>query len=87
MAYQIEFSKRAEKQFEALAQQIQNRLQPQIDALAHDPRPSGIKKLEGIENQYRLRVGDYRIVYEIQDTSLLIILVRIGHRSDIYRKR
>lgn len=87
MAYQIEFSKRAERQFEALPQQIQNRLQPRIDALALDPRPSGIKKLEETESQYRLRVGDYRIVYEIQDAILLIILVRIGHRSDIYRKR
>lgn len=87
MPYQIEFSRRAEKQFEDLPQQIQQRIRPRIDALAEDPRPPGVKKLEETENQYRLRVGDYRIVYEIQDAILLVILVRIGHRSDVYRRR
>ncbi len=87
MPYQIEFSRRAEKQFEDLPQQIQQRIRPRIDALAEDPRPPGVKKLEETENQYRLRVGDYRIVYEIHDAILLVILVRIGHRSDVYRRR
>lgn len=87
MTYQIEFSQQAEKQFEALPQQLQLRLQLRIDALAEDPRPPGVKKLKQAENQYRIRVGDYRIVYEIQDAILLVILLRIGHRSEIYRRR
>ncbi|OWY63264.1 hypothetical protein B7486_54060 [cyanobacterium TDX16] len=85
MTYQVEFSRQAQKQFEALPRQIQQRLQPQIDTLAEEPRPSGVKKLKGAENQYRIRVGSYRIVYEIQDAVLLVILLRIGHRREIYR--
>lgn len=87
MPYQVEFSKQAEKQFKDLPQQIQNRLQLRIDALGENPRPTGVKKLEGAENQYRIRLGDYRLVYQIQDAILLIILVRIGHRSEVYRRR
>ena len=87
MTYKVEFSRRAEKQFEALPQQIQIRLRPRIDELALYPRPPSARKLEGAENQYRIRVGDYRIIYEIQDSILHIILVRIGHRSEVYRKQ
>lgn len=87
MSYQVEFSNQAEKQFKDLPQQIQSRLQLRIDALVENPRPSGVKKLEGAENQYRIRIGEYRLVYQIQDAILLIILVRIGHRSEVYRRR
>jgi mRNA interferase RelE/StbE len=87
MNYLIEFSKRAEKQFLALPQSVQERLIPQINALAENPRPSKIKKLVGEENQYRIRVGDYRIVYQIQDQLLLIVILKIGHRSEVYRQR
>lgn len=86
MTYQVEFSRRAEKQFKALPQQIQNRLQSRIDTLAENPRSVNATKLEGEENQYRIRVGNYRIVYEIQDRVFLIILLRIGHRREVYRK-
>ena len=72
MSYQVELSKQAEKQFKALPQQIQKHLQLLIDALTENPRPSDVKKLEGAESQYRIRVGDYRIVYEIQDAILLM---------------
>ena len=87
MSYQVELSKQAEKQFKALPQQIQRRLQLRIDALTENPRPSRIKKLEGAQSQYRIRVGDYRIVYDIQEAILLILIVRIGHRSEVYRRR
>lgn len=87
MNYLIEFSKKAEKQFLALPQSIQERLVPQIDALAENPRPPKVKKLVGEENQYRIRVGDYRIVYQIQDQLLLVLILKIGHRSDVYRQR
>ncbi len=85
MTYQIDFSRLAEKQFEALPTQVQQRLQPRIDALAEAPRPPGVLKMEGEENLYRIRVGNYRIIYEIQDRVLLIVVVKVGHRSNVYR--
>jgi mRNA interferase RelE/StbE len=54
------------------------------NALACDPRPEGCKLLK-VEKRYRIRVGDYRIVYEIRDEVLLVLVVRIAHRSDVYR--
>ena len=67
-----------------LDKNIQKRLKPKILALAEKPRPPGVKKLQGYENTYRIRVGDYRIVYEIHDKVLLILIVEVGHRSDVY---
>ena len=53
--------------------------------LADNPRPRGVEKLEGRENRYRIRVGDYRVIYEIHDEVLLVLVVRIGHRREVYR--
>lgn len=85
MNYRIEFVKQAAKQFKALPNQEQQRLKPKIDALVKDPRPSGVVKLSGKDDLYRIRVGNYRIIYNIQDNQLLILVVKIGHRRDIYR--
>ena len=87
MSYRLEFTPGADRQFRKLPKDIQARLAPHIDALAQNPRPSGIKKLEGEENVYRLRVGDYRIVYEVREKVLLVLVVKVGHRREIYRKR
>ncbi len=56
-----------------------------MDALAANPRPKGVKKLTGLDNLYRIRAGDYRIVYQIRDDRLIVLVVRIGHRKDVYR--
>jgi mRNA interferase RelE/StbE len=85
MSYQIEFEKQAAKQFKALSELVQQRILPKIDALASDPRGIGAVKLAGTEDLYRIRVGDYRIIYSIQDDLLLILVVKIGHRRDVYR--
>lgn len=85
MTYRIEFVKQAAKQFKALPTQEQQRLQPKIDALATEPRPVGVVKLSGEQDLYRIRVGDYRIIYNIQGDQLLILVVKIGHRRDVYR--
>ena len=74
MNYKIEFAKQAVKQFKALPHQEQQRLKTKIDNLENDPRPSGVVKLSGEENLYRIRVGNYRIIYSIQDTILFRIL-------------
>ncbi len=56
-----------------------------IETLKKDPRPEGVTKLQGMDNAYRIRQGDYRIIYQIIDNNLIIEIVTIGHRSDVYR--
>lgn len=82
--YRIEFAPAAARQFRRFTKQIQKRLRPKIDALATNPRPAGVKKLEDIENTYRVRVGDYRIIYEIRDRELHILIVKVADRREAY---
>jgi mRNA interferase RelE/StbE len=56
-----------------------------IEGLAGDPRPVGCKKLVGSEHTFRIRVGDYRVIYDIKDNTLVVLVVRIRHRRDVYR--
>lgn len=85
MLYQIEFSRQADRQFRSLPSQIRQRLRLRIDALAARPRPHGSEKLSGYEQFYRIRVGDYRIVYAVEDDRLLVLVVKVGHRREVYR--
>lgn len=85
MAYSIQIKPSAQKDLLKLPPQTQTRLLDAIQTLSVNPRPSGIKKLQGHE-LYRLRVGDYRIIYAIQDQELLILVATIGHRKDVYRR-
>ena len=85
MPYRIEFTSSGTHDFSKLTDDVQQRLMPKIDALAHEPRPMGIQKLQGRVNRYRILVGDYRVVYEIQDRILVVLIVRIGHRREVYR--
>jgi mRNA interferase RelE/StbE len=64
---------------------VQARLVEAAEALATDPRPVGVKKLQGDDNLWRIRVGAYRIVYEIHDEQLTVLVIRVGNRKDIYR--
>lgn len=82
----IEFTRRAERDLVALPPFVRGRLRPRIDALGRKPRPPGAKKLAGGEDIYRLRVGDYRVLYQIQDDDVLVLVVRVGHRRMIYRQ-
>ncbi|MCD4823547.1 MAG: type II toxin-antitoxin system RelE/ParE family toxin [Phycisphaerae bacterium] len=86
MAYRIEIKKSAAKELAALAKRDQRRIAAVISALADNPRPPGGRKLTGTEDAYRVRVGDYRIVYQIVDAAVVVYIIRIGHRKDIYRK-
>ena len=85
MAWRILFTRRAEREFVAVPERDRARLGRRIDALATDPRPSGVKKLGGAEDLYRLRSGDYRVIYLIEDRIITVTVVRVGHRRDIYR--
>jgi mRNA interferase RelE/StbE len=64
----------------------QRRVAARIDALAENPRPPGVEKLEGADDLYRVRAGDHRIVYRIEDKRLLVLVIRIGHRREVYRR-
>ena len=83
-AYEILLSKAARKQLNTLPIFIHNKIIEDIAALPDTPRPAGCKKLKGQKNAWRIRVGDYRIIYEIEDKQLRILVVAIGHRKDIY---
>ena len=85
MAYRIAFKPSARQELLRLPHVIGLRIEQRIDALAVAPRPPGVVKLQGEENAWRIRVGDYRIVYEIHDREIVIVVLRIAHRKDVYR--
>ena len=85
MVYEITFASSAKRQFDKLPKPTQRRLGSIIAQLSENPRPQGVVKLSGEESLYRVRGGDYRAVYEIRDNQLLILVVKVGHRRDIYR--
>ncbi|RVU40976.1 type II toxin-antitoxin system RelE/ParE family toxin [Lujinxingia sediminis] len=84
MAYDIELSTAAAKTLRKMDPQIRRRLVPAIEALADDPRPDGVKKLKGREALWRVRVGDFRIIYEIEDAKLIIYVLHVANRKDAY---
>jgi len=81
--YKIEIKKSAAKEIRKLPKNDINRIVEKIQMLSSDPRPSGCKKLSGDE-KYRIRIGTYRILYSIHDNKLVIFIVKVGHRKDIY---
>lgn len=84
--YRIEFSPSAERQLKSLPREVQVRLKARIDALAEDSRPRGAERLSGAEEYYRIRAGDYRVIYAIEGRDLIVLVVRVGHRRDVYRR-
>ena len=84
--YRIELSRGAEKSLMALPGEVRARVASRIDALADDPRPPGAKKLSGTDDLLRVRVGDYRIVYQVGDRALIVLVLTIGHRREAYRR-
>lgn len=83
--YSVTFSRSANKELEDLDPPILARVFPRIEALAEDPRPSGCLKLQGETNLWRIRIGDYRVVYAIHDAQKIVDIVAVRHRSDVYR--
>jgi len=84
--YRVELAPGAARDLRALPVAVRRRVGLRIESLALDPRPAGAKKLAGLESLYRLRVGDYRILYQVLDRVLLVLLVGLGHRRDVYRR-
>jgi mRNA interferase RelE/StbE len=83
--YSIQILPSAERDLAALDKPLRQRIAARIDALADNPRPSGVKKLQGSADTWRFRVGDYRVLYQIRDQQLLVLVIKIGHRREIYR--
>jgi mRNA interferase RelE/StbE len=86
MTYEIIITKSIQKQLDNLPNNIQEREYDKISQLAEEPRPDGVVKLKGYDNEYRIRIGDYRLVYEIRDEQLIVLLVQCKHRRDVYKK-
>jgi mRNA interferase RelE/StbE len=86
VAYEILFRPRVERDFKRVPPHIRDRLLLEISSLAEDPRPAGAVKLTGSDNLYRVRVGDYRVIYAIEDDFLVVLVVEVGHRREIYGK-
>ena len=82
--YRVEFLKTAQKELIKLPKEAQQRIAIKIDSLAAEPYPPDTKKLKNSDGLLRIRVGDYRIIYRIEDEKLIILIVKIGHRRDIY---
>ncbi len=83
--YRVEVSKPAGKQIAALDRTVQNRIIDRLTPLGDNPRPAGSKKLAGPDAFWRIRVGDYRILYTIEDRRLVVLVIKIGHRREVYR--
>ncbi|GAB4375603.1 MAG: type II toxin-antitoxin system RelE/ParE family toxin [Elainellaceae cyanobacterium] len=86
MSYRIIISKSVQKQLDTLPGDMSDRIAGKLKQLAEEPRPSGVVKLKGADNEYRIRAGDYRIRYEIDDQDKTIRLLQCKHRRDVYRQ-
>jgi mRNA interferase RelE/StbE len=84
MSYSIGILRRAQKELAQLPKQEYERIKEAIKSLTQDPRPAGCKKLSGREG-WRIRVGDYRVIYEIDDPQQSLTILHIGHRRDVYK--
>lgn len=85
-SYQVKFKSSAVKELKNFPSQIQQRISTIIQRLQENPRPSGVVKLTGDDKLYRVRVGNYRIVFKIDDSKRVVKITRIRHRRDVYDK-
>ena len=82
--YSVELKPSARKELERLPGRVIERIFPRLEALEDEPRPAGCKKLKGGRDEWRIRVGDYRVVYTIDDVKLRVSVTRVRHRSEVY---
>ncbi len=84
--WEILWKPRAKKAYLELPKTVREAMEPRIDALAQNPRPAGCRKMTGYDALYRIRVGEYRVLYEIRDKILVVIVLWVGTRGDAYKK-
>jgi mRNA interferase RelE/StbE len=85
MPYLVEIKRAAEKELDRLPEQIRARILAKLLSLEEEPRPRGVKRLWG-EDSYRLRIGDYRVLYTVDDDSQAVTIYAVGHRREVYRR-
>jgi len=83
-SYAVELKPSARKELESLPDTVLARVIHRLESLAHDPRPSGCKKLKGYKDQWRVRIGDWRVIYIVDYTVRLVSVTRIAHRREVY---
>lgn len=86
MSYEVLLKPAAQRQLKKLPRNVQGELIAFIERLSQDPRPPGCKKLKGRQSQYRVRLGDYRVIYSIEEMALVVRVIKVGHRRDIYEE-
>jgi mRNA interferase RelE/StbE len=84
--YTVEMLPAADKDLDRLPAHVLRRIGRRLDGLMENPRPSGVESITGRAGYYRVRVGDYRIVYSVDDHERLVAVVLVGHRQDVYRR-
>lgn len=84
MAYHIEFTKPAQKEYEKLDSVVKQRISDAVVELEKNPRPTGCVALKGYKAVYRIRIGKFRVIYEVQDKVLLVLVIQIAKREDVY---
>lgn len=84
--YEVEFARPALKELQKIERNSQKLILEKIERLRRDPRPRGTEKLKNYKDRFRVRISNYRIIYSIVENKLLILVLHIGHRKDIYRK-
>jgi len=85
LSYRVDFTPSAARAFRKLDGSVQDQLTPKINALSLNPRPHGVEKISGAANRYRIRSGDYRVIYAIEDKLRLVVVAVIAHRREVYR--
>ncbi|HEY9624771.1 MAG TPA: type II toxin-antitoxin system RelE/ParE family toxin [Crinalium sp.] len=86
MTYTVVIPKTVQKQLDDLPGDVYRRVIEKVQNLAEEPRPPGVVKLKGFDCEYRIRVGDYRVRYEVDDQKLIVILLLCRHRRDVYKR-
>lgn len=86
LKYSLEIKQSAQKELDALDDALFTRIDRKILALADNPRPAGCKKLKGYQDQWRVRIGDYRVVYTIDNTTKTVTVTHVAHRREVYER-
>ncbi|HUT99759.1 MAG TPA: type II toxin-antitoxin system RelE/ParE family toxin [bacterium] len=85
MAHRVVLTKRAYRDLKQLTPAVYTRIIKRIEQLASEPRPPGVRKITDSADRYRIRIGDYRVIYQVEDDRLLILVIRVRHRREVYR--
>ena len=85
MSYAVFITRKAQSELESIPTPASQSIEVKLRSLGGDPRPHDCKKLRGTKNTWRIRAGDYRVIYQIEDAANTVTVIKIGHRSDVYR--